>query len=105
MLLLRVLTLHLIVWRGESSPIDAVLLSQQFHHMSSFICGCKSVSISSVLFQAMQVYHKSEHSDRWCFLSLVPRPRPTFRRLQYGKSSGRGPGIIYHVRDIGVERT
>ena len=35
--------------------------------------------------------------------SLVPRPRPAFRRFQYGKS-GRGPGIIYHVSDVWVER-
>ena len=33
--------------------------------------------------------------------SLVPRPRPAFRRLQYGKAvEGLGPGIFYHVSDV-----
>ena len=31
------------------------------------------------------------------YCSLVPRPHPVHK-------SGRGPGIIYHVSDVGVER-
>ena len=36
-------------------------------------------------------------------VSLVPRPRPTFRHFQYGKA-GRGPGIFSHVSDVRIER-
>ena len=34
--------------------------------------------------------------------SLVPRPRLAFRHLQYGKAGG--PGILFHVSDVRIER-
>ena len=34
---------------------------------------------------------------------FVPRPRPAFRRLQYGKAV-RGPGIVSHVSGVRKER-
>ena len=37
-------------------------------------------------------------------VSLNPRPRPAFSRLQYRQKCRRGPGIFSHVSDIRTER-
>ena len=40
----------------------------------------------------------------WKIPNLVPRPshRPAFDCLQYAKTEGGRPGIIYHVNDVSV---
>ena len=38
-------------------------------------------------------------SDDWYYLSLVPRPAPSFPSLAV-RLSGRGPGTFPHISDV-----
>ena len=64
------------VERNDPASIDSLLRRQE-------------VNVDQVLKVSIQVHYTT---------SLVPRPRPAFRHLQYG----RGPRIIYHMSDVGV---
>ena len=51
----------------------------------------------------MNVHVSKVQMTKVSLISLVPRPHPASRHLQYEKA-GEGPGVIYHVSDVGVER-
>ena len=63
---------------------------------SSWFCG---INLPIELFQALKILESQDshliYSNRRPGFSLVPRPRPSFRRLQYWKQwkAGRGLGM------------
>ena len=88
-------------WHSLLGLSHSVLIFQkaQFHISTVVVCSPSYYLWKGLLLQmhlTLVVCNRTLQSA-----SLVPRPRPAFRRFQYGKA-GRGPRIFSHVSDVRI---